>query len=271
MIRAAVGAVLIGVAVGRLDGQSAPGRQSVYLSGKGLQMVMTPDVEGLYLWASSGDAAANKERSYGAMFDPAQTLAWIASARAFLDSQLGEKDTGSVRISPVLWGSEGGRAYLGKRRDRKGWSDQRVFVIQSDSARVPPVVAAIDEKTMRQVLDSLESVSSHAPAPQHAAVHDSVSEGLVFDHTASLKPGTEPPSYPESERSERKEGLVLVRFIIGSDGRVDLPTITFLHASSPGFLEATLVALTRFRFKPATLHGKPVRQLVVMPFVFANR
>jgi TonB family protein len=270
MIRT-IGVVLIVFACGRLHGQGVSGRQSVYLSGKGLQVVMTPDVEGLYLWASSGDAANNKERSYGALFDPAQALTWVASARAFLDTPLGEKDTGSVRISPVLWGSEGGRAYLGKRRDRKGWSDQRVFVIQSDSARVQPVVAAIDEKLMRQVLDSLEFVSGHAPAPQHPAAHDSAGEGLLFDHIASLRPGTEPPSYPESERSERKEGLVLVRFIIGADGRVDLPTITFLHASSPGFLESTLIALTRFRFSPATLRGKPVRQQVVMPFVFANR
>jgi TonB family protein len=268
----AIGAVLIVSAFARMHAQAASARrQSVYLSAGGLQVVISPDVEGLYVWASAGDATRDKERSFGATFDPAQTLAWVASARAFLDRPLGDSDTGSARVSPVLWASEGGSAYVGRRRDRKGWSSQAVFVIQSDSARVKPVAAAVDETTMRQLLDSLEVVSSRSPVPQHPAAHDSAGEGLLYDHDASLKQNNAPPDYPDKEKSERKEGIVLVRFIIGADGRVDLAAIRVLHSSSPGFLDATLEALTKFRFRPATYQGKPARQAVVMPFVFVGR
>lgn len=62
------------------------------------------------------------------------------------------------------------------------------------------------------------------------------------------------PYYPPSERSIGREGRVVVRVLIGTDGRVH--AVEPVSATSDAFLEATRRrALERWRFKPATRDG----------------
>jgi protein TonB len=75
---------------------------------------------------------------------------------------------------------------------------------------------------------------------------------------ARLDPRSElQPPYPASEERAGAEGMVTVRILIGSDGRVK--QVAKLKATSDAFFRATeQQALRHWRYKPATLDGKPV-------------
>ncbi len=64
------------------------------------------------------------------------------------------------------------------------------------------------------------------------------------------------PDYPASERRSGNEGIVQVRVLIGTDGRVK--QVERVRASSDAFFEVTRrQALSRWRFRPATRGGVP--------------
>lgn len=71
------------------------------------------------------------------------------------------------------------------------------------------------------------------------------------------------PLYPAEERRLGVEGLVKVRVLIGTDGRVK--AIEPVSAASPGFLDATRrQALSKWRFRPATRDGVPIERWRIM-------
>jgi TonB family protein len=65
------------------------------------------------------------------------------------------------------------------------------------------------------------------------------------------------PDYPEPMRHVRTEGSVLLRAVIGLDGTVE--DLRVEHADSQFFAEAARAAVARWRYRPATLNGRPVR------------
>jgi periplasmic protein TonB len=85
---------------------------------------------------------------------------------------------------------------------------------------------------------------------------------------ARLDPRSEllPPYPPEEQRAER-EGNVTIRVVIGADGRVK--RAEKVSAASEAFWRATeRHAIRNWRFKPATLDGKPVESTKVMTVRF---
>jgi protein TonB len=75
---------------------------------------------------------------------------------------------------------------------------------------------------------------------------------------ARLDPRSElQPPYPASEQRAENEGVVTVRIVIGADGRVK--QVEKVKATSDAFFRATeQQALRHWRYKPATLDGKPI-------------
>jgi protein TonB len=64
------------------------------------------------------------------------------------------------------------------------------------------------------------------------------------------------PEYPSSELRAQRDGVVVVRIRIGTDGRVK--EVQQVSATSPAFFEATRrQALGKWRFKPATRGDVP--------------
>lgn len=86
--------------------------------------------------------------------------------------------------------------------------------------------------------------------------------------TARIDPrSTLQPAYPPSEQRAGNEGSVTVRLLVGADGRVK--KVTRVSAASDAFYRATeRQALTYWRFKPATLDGRPVESQTVMTVHF---
>jgi protein TonB len=65
------------------------------------------------------------------------------------------------------------------------------------------------------------------------------------------------PPYPAAEQRAQRGGMVRIRVTIGADGRVT--AAQQLSATSDAFWRATeRQALTRWRFRPATIDGRPV-------------
>jgi protein TonB len=75
------------------------------------------------------------------------------------------------------------------------------------------------------------------------------------------------PPYPPSEIRAGRDGRVQVRITIGPDGRV--VDVARLSATSDAFFQATREqALRYWRFRPATVDGRPVEETRVMSVVF---
>jgi TonB family protein len=74
------------------------------------------------------------------------------------------------------------------------------------------------------------------------------------------------PEYPAELISTGKDGIAKITFVINEKGLVEEPEIA--DCSEPEFGEAALVAIKEWRFKPATVDGKPVPKKVSLPFKF---
>lgn len=75
------------------------------------------------------------------------------------------------------------------------------------------------------------------------------------------------PQYPPVEQRAGRSGLVTVRVLIGTNGRVR--AIESVTATSDDFFAATRqAALARWRFRPATRDGVPIERWRVMRVTF---
>jgi len=75
------------------------------------------------------------------------------------------------------------------------------------------------------------------------------------------------PPYPATEERAQRDGIVRVRVTIGPDGRVT--AVERLAATSDAFWRVTeQQALRRWRFRPATLDGRPVQDSKVVTLNF---
>lgn len=84
---------------------------------------------------------------------------------------------------------------------------------------------------------------------------------------AALIPRDLQPPYPTSEQRAQRSGSVRVRLTIGPDGRVK--AVERLSATSDAFWRVTeRQALSRWRFRPATLDGRPVESSREMTVTF---
>jgi TonB family protein len=74
--------------------------------------------------------------------------------------------------------------------------------------------------------------------------------------------------YPRSLKRSGAQGEVMVSFVIGVDGRVEMRTIRILSTTHPELVVPSLHAAERMRFRPARLHGAPVRVRASLPVRF---
>ena len=84
----------------------------------------------------------------------------------------------------------------------------------------------------------------------------------------SLREGVErQPPYPAAEQRAGIEGSVTVRLVIGADGRVK--SVSKVRGANAAFFRATeRQALRHWRFKPATVDGRPVESVQTVTVQF---
>jgi TonB family protein len=76
------------------------------------------------------------------------------------------------------------------------------------------------------------------------------------------------PVYPDSLWTAGVSGRVVAEFVVAADGTIEPGSIDVASATHPYFASAVRAALESAVFNPAQLNGKPVRQLVDLPFQF---
>ncbi len=76
------------------------------------------------------------------------------------------------------------------------------------------------------------------------------------------------PRYPDALKSVGVQGTVVMRWIVGTDGRVESGSIQVVSSPNKLFSDAVRTALLNTRFRPAEAGGQKVRQLVEQPFIF---
>lgn len=126
----------------------------------------------------------------------------------------------------------------------------------------PPPVQAAAEKTA----DPAPPVSVAVTSPAPAAPAGNPGPVKVANLTSNLL-SSPLPAYPKSSRSKREEGTVVLRVVVGADGRVADITVS----TSSGFAaldEAAMAAVRRWRWSPTMRDGRPVSisGLVRIPF-----
>jgi periplasmic protein TonB len=83
-----------------------------------------------------------------------------------------------------------------------------------------------------------------------------------------MVPGQQAPHYPDVLRSANVEGEVVAQFVVDTNGRADMSTFKALKSTHDLFVQAVRNALRDYRFYPAEIGGKKVKQLVQQPFQF---
>lgn len=93
-------------------------------------------------------------------------------------------------------------------------------------------------------------------------------DGSSADNPPYMMPGQMGPSYPPELRGEAPDGLVVVRFVIDTLGKVETSSVKVVESTHPHFLSSVRVALDRLRFTPAKLSGQRVRVRMEQRFEF---
>lgn len=88
-----------------------------------------------------------------------------------------------------------------------------------------------------------------------------------LDKPATVAEGTR-VEYPAGLREAGVTGTVLVQVIVDERGMPDMGTFMVLKSDDEAFTQAVRKALETTRFHPAEVQGKPVRQLLQLPFGF---
>lgn len=78
------------------------------------------------------------------------------------------------------------------------------------------------------------------------------------------------PVYPDSLLAYGIAGRVVAEFVVEVTGLVNPRSVTMVSASAPAFYDAVRDALITSRFTPASKGGRPVRQVLLLPFEFGT-
>jgi TonB family protein len=81
-------------------------------------------------------------------------------------------------------------------------------------------------------------------------------------------PANPKPSYPANMIRRRVEARFAVYFVVDTSGHVEGSTVELPLISHEEFARAVLEVLSKWRFVPALIAGRPVRERVKQPFQF---
>jgi peptide-methionine (S)-S-oxide reductase len=207
----------------------------------GLQLLVQP--------AGAVGEATTQRSVVWLRFDPELTLAWLNSAAAVLRAPVTGGPPEAIQWSPTLRPLNGRGGLLIGRHRKKGALQKDHWLAIADSAPGWQVKIAAQEADsllrLFLLLASQSRVDSSVGAP---------ADKEHVDQPAQLK---QQPKAPYG-----LSGRLAVQFVVGADGRVEEDSFLVMLASSPR-LEASATEFIRaWRFEPAQLAGRAVRQLV---------
>ena len=129
--------------------------------------------------------------------------------------------------------------------------------LQSLAPAPEPVLAGVPDgsdqgKTGGELSGGLHGIAGGVAFPDDGRVHISLNESLPL-----LPLSQDYPPYPDEGKKKQLEDQVVVRYVIGKNGRV-LDVQILDHAHDPMFDKVTVEAIKQWRFRPMIKDGKPV-------------
>ena len=79
------------------------------------------------------------------------------------------------------------------------------------------------------------------------------------------------PEYPPALAQARITGRVELAYVVDTTGLVELASVLALSSTHPAFEAAARASILASRYRPATLNGRVVRQLVRQTLTFRLR
>ena len=76
-------------------------------------------------------------------------------------------------------------------------------------------------------------------------------------------------TYPPELKAKKIAGVVVLHYVIGSDGRIEPLKTRVIRTSDPAFTAAVIAILPTGHFTPAKRAKKTVRELVEQAFLFS--
>ncbi len=124
----------------------------------------------------------------------------------------------------------------------------------------PPAQAVSPEKLLEAAAASKETTATVTPPPTTTPFKPSVITRPV--PVKQIK-----PKYPEAAKAIGATGKVVVKVLVGTDGKVKSASI-YSSFGNPACEDAALTAAKQWEFKPATKDGEPFEQSIQIPFDF---
>ncbi len=171
-------------------------------------------------------------------------------------------EAGRVRVVSSAWDQMDGKAQYTFKRTcaeriaRAGGPEDTVFLVNGEEVAVSHGGSTSAEPAL--------SGSRAEPGTRRADVERADGRSTPVEVMPVLL-SLPPPVYPAEARKMGTEGLVLVRALIGKDGRVE--EVRIFHGVT-GLDEAAMESVRRARFEPALERGEPVRVWVQVPIRF---
>jgi hypothetical protein len=128
------------------------------------------------------------------------------------------------------------------------------------------------------VWSRIETPEPREPRKQRGAAKDTVQAVALRVYNAEEvdtaaradSAGVVEPFYPDSLFAFRVNGEVLAQFVVDTTGQVLIETFKAVSSTHPAFTESVRRSLRRSKFRPAILAGRPVRQVMVLPYRFVT-
>lgn len=148
------------------------------------------------------------------------------------------------------------------------------FSLSKESAADAPAAGAGSAATGRGSPQGVRKLEPVVVTTRPGAGPTRVSDNMTLfefqvEKQARPLPSNMPARYPDVLRTAKIEGQVLAQFTVDANGVPDSATFKVLKSSHDLFSDAVRANISSMRFSPAEVGGRPVKQLVQMPFVFS--
>jgi len=138
-----------------------------------------------------------------------------------------------------------------------------IVIIDRDLTKIDPNTIR-DAKVVATIVGG-KIVYDRTQAPPVAPAAAAAFEVWQVQKPAVADPGNKKPEYPAGLLETKKSGYTTVRFVVDTTGKVDMSTVKYVTASDVMFGEAVRAVLPEWKFSPAMMGGKKVRQWVQLP------
>ncbi len=144
------------------------------------------------------------------------------------------------------------------------------FVLAVPSAGFYQLQVSLPDGSRPHVDSVAATTSAEQPRELAVPLAEAEAQHMYFEfevqRMAALVRGAA-PAYPPAARA--LGGKVVVQIAVDSAGVPVPETLVVLESSDPRFEQAVRAVLPGYRFAPAQLNGRPVRQMIQIPFTFA--